>query len=127
MPMMVDRSLVVSFDPVNRSAGGVLEPSGTSVPQKPAFNTIHPSNGTATPGCVSVDNGCVCFSEEVVGMEVDCSEELEEHIRQEVGIVFVLSAPSSLSVCKFSLHYLHKNNKLFGSENKAFDHTQQFI
>ena len=127
LPMMVDSSPVVSFDPVNRSAGGVLESSGISVPQKPAFNTINPSNGIATPGCVSVDSGCVSFSEEVVGMEVDCSEELEEHIRQEVGIMFIPSAPSSLSVCKFSLHYPHKNNKLFGSENKAFDHTQQFI
>ena len=43
-------------------------------------------------------------------------------------LLLTLSAPASLSVFKFFLHYPHKMCCLpVSSENKANDHTQQFI
>ena len=41
-------------------------------------------------------------------------------------LLSTFSAPASLSVCKFSF-ILSTQNKLFGNENKAIDHAQQFI
>lgn len=86
VPMMVDSNPVVNSENENINRSSVIDSSGTNIPSKPALSSINYSNSSVTPGCASVDSGCVSFSEETVGMEIDYNEELEAQIKQEVSV-----------------------------------------